>query len=63
MKMDLAAEGAMNIRFLKTPIAGSAEISRPFELAVLRSFLDEHNLGTVYGVSLLELLDLINFLD
>ncbi|KAL0552698.1 hypothetical protein IC582_011819 [Cucumis melo] len=42
----------MNIRFLKTSITRSAKISRPFKLSILRSLLDEHHFGTIYGIRL-----------
>lgn len=37
----------MDIRFLETSIAGSAIVTRPFQLPVLRSLLDEHHFGTI----------------
>lgn len=43
----LASERAMDIRFLKTSVTGSAVVSRTLELPVLRSFLDEHHFGTI----------------
>lgn len=46
----LASKGAMNIRFLKTSITRSAIISRAFKLSILRSLLDEHHFGTIYGI-------------
>lgn len=42
----------MDIRFLETSITGSAIVTRPFELSVLRSLLDEHHFGTIYSICL-----------
>ena len=42
----------MDIRFLKASITRRAIISWPFKLSILRSLLDEHDFGTIYGIRL-----------
>ena len=41
-------------RFLETSITGSAVVSGPFELPVLRPLLDEHHFGTINSIGLVE---------
>lgn len=50
--MYLASKRAMDKRFLEGSITWSAVISWSFELAVLRSFLDEHHFGTIDSIGL-----------
>lgn len=44
----------MDEGLLKTSITGSAIVSRPLELSVLRSLLDEHHFCTIYSICLFE---------
>lgn len=44
----------MDKGFLEASVTGSAVVSRPFELPVLRSLLDEHHFGAIDCVRLVE---------
>lgn len=46
-KIHLAPERAMDKGFLEASVTGSAIVSRPFELPVLRPLLDKHHFGTI----------------
>lgn len=44
----------MDKGFLEASVTGSAIVSRPFELPVLRPLLDKHHFGTIDCIRLLE---------
>lgn len=56
----LAPKRAMDVGLLKASITRSAVVSSPFELPILRSLLDEYNLGTIDCIGLIEIIEFRN---